>query len=179
MPTDIIDTPLFSRDVPVRWWEYPVLLATGLLTVAWFAIEGSRRNSGFVTSGLTLVTFAVGCPVCNKLVLLAVGTSGALGLWAPVQPALAALSLALLTGLVALRWQRRPWVTGSCTRVPDCEAPGAYKQPRPANTNGLSPCASSAHGRSPTSTRVVGQAPFQDAVIEPDRPFPAYGPPEI
>ncbi|RAV08917.1 hypothetical protein DQP55_18260 [Mycolicibacterium sp. GF69] len=70
LPTDIIDTPLFSRDVPVRWWEYPVLIATGVLTAAWFGIEGPRRNTGSIASGVSLVTFAVGCPVCNKLVLL-------------------------------------------------------------------------------------------------------------
>ncbi|MGV0797180.1 hypothetical protein ABQF26_09455 [Mycolicibacterium elephantis] len=115
VPTDIIDTPMFSRDIPVRWWEYPVLGATGVLTAAWFALGGARRATGPMASGLALVTFAVGCPVCNKLVLLAVGASGALSLWAPLQPALAALSLALLMVLVVLRWRRRPCVSDSCT----------------------------------------------------------------
>lgn len=118
-PTDIIDTPLFSREVPVRWWEYPVLIATGLLTATWFGIEGVRRNTGAVASGVALTTFAVGCPVCNKLVLLAVGTSGALGLWAPLQPVLAALSLALLSLLVVMRWRRRPCASGGCRTAPD------------------------------------------------------------
>lgn len=40
--------------------------------------------------------FAVGCPVCNKLVLLAVGTSGALAWFEPVQPVLSVLALGLL-----------------------------------------------------------------------------------
>ncbi|MGE2690580.1 hypothetical protein [Mycolicibacterium pulveris] len=114
VPTDIIDTPLFSRDIPVRWWEYPVLITTGVLTAAWFAIGGARRNGGPMVSGLALVTFAVGCPVCNKLVLLAVGASGALSLWAPLQPVLAAFSLVLLTVLVVLRWRRRPCGSDSC-----------------------------------------------------------------
>ncbi|MGV0871499.1 hypothetical protein [Mycolicibacterium sp. XJ879] len=119
VPTDIIDTPLFSRDVPVRWWEYPVLIATGVLTAAWVAIGGARRNTGSMASGLALVTFAVGCPVCNKLVLLAVGASGALSLWAPLQPVLAGFSLALLTVLVVLRWRRRPCVSGVvCSGTP-------------------------------------------------------------
>ncbi|MGV0644128.1 hypothetical protein ABQE44_12065 [Mycolicibacterium sp. XJ2546] len=119
VPTDIIDTPLFSRDVPVRWWEYPVLIATGVLTAVWFAIGGARRNTGSMASGLALVTFAVGCPVCNKLVLLAVGASGALSLWAPLQPMLAGFSLALLTVLVVLRWRRRPCVSGvECSGTP-------------------------------------------------------------
>lgn len=38
IPTDIIPNPVFGREVPVRWWEYPVLGATALLTGAWFSI---------------------------------------------------------------------------------------------------------------------------------------------
>ncbi|MEU3550893.1 hypothetical protein [Streptomyces longwoodensis] len=41
-------------------------------------------------------TLAVGCPICNKLVVLAIGVSGALSYWAPLQPVLAVASLALL-----------------------------------------------------------------------------------
>jgi hypothetical protein len=41
--------------------------------------------------------FAVGCPICNKLVVLAIGVSGALTYWAPVQPALGVATVALLT----------------------------------------------------------------------------------
>jgi len=45
--------------------------------------------------------FAVGCPVCNKLVVLALGAGGALTYFAPVQPVMALLTLGLL--LYALR----------------------------------------------------------------------------
>jgi hypothetical protein len=45
--------------------------------------------------------FAVGCPVCNKLVLLALGASGAVTWFAPLQPFLALVSIGLL--VVALR----------------------------------------------------------------------------
>ncbi|QDQ99015.1 hypothetical protein FO059_14545 [Tomitella fengzijianii] len=111
VPTDIIANPWFSREIPVRWWEYPVLAATCLLTAAWFAIRMTRPQDTTGKSGAyggaALALFAVGCPVCNKLVLLAVGTSGALGLWAPIQPYLAVVSLALLGAAVAYRWRRR------------------------------------------------------------------------
>jgi hypothetical protein len=43
-----------------------------------------------------LALLAIGCPACNKLVVMLVGTSGALSLWAPLQPALAIGSIALL-----------------------------------------------------------------------------------
>ncbi|MGY4708832.1 hypothetical protein ACXDF8_04585 [Mycolicibacterium sp. CBM1] len=114
VPTDVIDTPWFGREVPVRWWEYPTLAAVGVLTALWFGISGPRRATGAAGGGLMLATFAVGCPVCNKLVLAAVGTSGALGLWAPLQPLLAALSVALLAGVVVWRWRQRPCANGAC-----------------------------------------------------------------
>ncbi|MFP5368480.1 MAG: hypothetical protein ACLGIS_16910, partial [Actinomycetes bacterium] len=47
-------------------------------------------------AGAIVSFFAVGCPVCNKLVLLALGTSGAMQYFEPIQPLLAALSIALL-----------------------------------------------------------------------------------
>lgn len=111
VPTDIVANPWFAREIPVRWWEYPVLAATCLLTAAWFGIQmagpddtGGRPGA---YGGAALALFAVGCPVCNKVVLLAIGTSGALGFWAPIQPYLAVLSLMLLGASVVYRWRRR------------------------------------------------------------------------
>ncbi len=111
VPTDIIANSWFTREIPVRWWEYPVLAATCLLTAAWFGIRtarpDARQGGAGAFGGAGLAMFAVGCPVCNKLVLAAVGTSGALGVWAPIQPYLAAVSLVLLAAAVAYRWRRR------------------------------------------------------------------------
>lgn len=114
LPTDVIDTPWFSREVPVRWWEYPTLIAIGVLTALWYAIPSPAAGAGSAVGGVTLATFAIGCPVCNKLVIAAIGTTGALGLWAPVQPLLAAASVALMTGLVLWRWRKRPCSAGRC-----------------------------------------------------------------
>lgn len=110
IPTDIIANPIFGREIPVRWWEYPVFGVTILLTAAWFGIQTrpSDRSSGAVpTAGAVMAFLAVGCPVCNKLVLLAIGASGAMGFWAPLQPFVAAASVALMAGAVAYRWRRR------------------------------------------------------------------------
>lgn len=46
--------------------------------------------------GVALAWFAIGCPVCNKLVLLALGTSGAMAWFAPLQPLLAVVGMVLL-----------------------------------------------------------------------------------
>lgn len=121
IPSDIIANPLFGREVPVRWWEYPVLGATALLTGLWFGIgrpvespaacevpaEQSAKGGRLMSVGVFAAWFAVACPVCNKLVLLVLGTSGAMGLWAPAQPYLAAVSLLALAGAVVWKWRTK------------------------------------------------------------------------
>ena len=108
LPTDIIDTPLFVRMTPVVWWNYPYWLASailvGLLAATYVGSPdrgGSSRFQGKVLGGGLLSVFAIGCPICNKLVVLALGASGALTYFAPVQPILGLLSVGLL--LYALR----------------------------------------------------------------------------
>lgn len=46
---------------------------------------------------------AVGCPTCNKLVVLALGTTGALDWFAPAQPVLGIVSIALLAWALRAR----------------------------------------------------------------------------
>ena len=72
-----------------------------------------RWERAFVV-GAGLAMFAVACPVCNKIVLLALGTSGALGFWQPLQPFLAAISLAALIAAVAWAWRRNPCADNGC-----------------------------------------------------------------
>ncbi|MCM2578429.1 hypothetical protein [Streptomyces meridianus] len=104
IPTDVVPNPLFSRSVPVQWWNYPVLaltavpaglvLATYVRRPAGGETEPALSKAGSV--GGVLSFLAVGCPVCNKLVLLLLGTSGALTIWAPLQPFVALASVVLM-----------------------------------------------------------------------------------
>lgn len=100
-PTDLIRTPFFTRMTPILWWNYPVLVASAALSglaVATYvrpAVSNRPRGGGITGAGL-LSAFAVGCPVCNKLVVAALGVSGALNIWAPLQPVLAVSAMALL-----------------------------------------------------------------------------------
>lgn len=109
VPTDLIDTPLFSRAVPVAAWAVPVLAVTaaltGLLTATYVARPtGARRSTGRLGAiGWFASFFAVGCPVCNKLVLIALGASGAIRFFEPAQPYLAAASILLLVVALARR----------------------------------------------------------------------------
>jgi hypothetical protein len=84
VPTDLIDTPFFVREVPPTWWSFPVLALTAALAglvaatyVARLPEVPPERGQRFGLTGAIVSFFAVGCPVCNKLVLLALGTSGA------------------------------------------------------------------------------------------------------
>lgn len=110
VPTAVVPTPLFGRTVPTPWWAWPTLaltaVLTGLLLATYVRVagqDGDRRSARLGTVGGALSFFAVGCPVCNKLVLLALGTSGALTVWQPVQPVLAVASSALLAAATVRR----------------------------------------------------------------------------
>lgn len=114
LATAIIDNPLFVRMIPTPWWAYPVWIASavllGLLVGTYVAPRGkeataTRNDQRRGLGGMLLAWFAVGCPTCNMLVVLALGTSGAVSWFQPLQPILAAGSLVLL--VIALRSRLR------------------------------------------------------------------------
>lgn len=122
LPTAVIPNPVFGREIGVTWWSYPVVIVTaalgGLLIATYVRPRGvgvdpeeaaesedRDRASTLGLAGAFVTFFAVGCPVCNKLVLLALGTSGAITWFAPIQGYLALASVALM--VVALRARLR------------------------------------------------------------------------
>lgn len=120
LPSDVIPNPVFGRPVDVTWWSYPVLVVTavlgGLLVATYVRVGGDeatelmpdrispdRTDDDDIDApgkagglGGLLSFFAVGCPTCNKLAVVALGSAGALDWFAPAQPILAVLSVALL-----------------------------------------------------------------------------------
>lgn len=110
VPTGVVHTSFYTRMTPVLWWNYPVWAVSAILaglTAATYVrlpqgAESQAPDRSRRTVGATLLsTFAVGCPICNKLVVAVIGVSGALSYWAPLQPILGVLSVGLLaTGLV-------------------------------------------------------------------------------
>jgi len=112
VPTDVIPNPVFGRPVAVTWWSAPVLAFTSVLAgllAATYVRTGSEveadQSARMGGVGGVLAYLAVGCPVCNKLVLLALGTTGAMEFFAPVQPVLAVAGVVVLA--VALRFRLR------------------------------------------------------------------------
>lgn len=123
LPTVMIPNPVFSRMVPVTAWDRPVWVVTSVLAgllVATYVTpggaapgpddpDGATADGELDTAGrrggigAVMTYFAIGCPVCNKLVVLALGTSGAMSWFAPAQPLLAAGSIALLAWALRTR----------------------------------------------------------------------------
>lgn len=104
--TAVMENPLFIRMTPVRPQDYAIWLASGLLmgliagTFVWPAPAGDHRKT---ISGRVLSALAVGCPICNKLVVLLLGVSGALTIFGPAQLYLGSLSVLLLAWTFRLR----------------------------------------------------------------------------
>lgn len=102
VPTVLVPNPVFGRAEPVTWWAWPVLVVTATLsglvmaTYVRGAGDTSTRPARAGLAGGFLAYLAVGCPVCNKVALLALGYAGALRWFAPVQPLLAVAGIVLL-----------------------------------------------------------------------------------
>jgi len=110
IPTAVFPTPFFGRAVAVTSWSMPVLIATSILTGLLIATyiktdEVITEDRSLKVGGLGgfFSFIAVGCPVCNKVALLALGSTGAVKFFAPVQPFIAVAGIALLLYAVRKR----------------------------------------------------------------------------
>jgi hypothetical protein len=107
--TAVIPTPLFVRMTPVTlanlvFWIVPALLVGPLIASSVFPITAQRCDVGNRTAAGGLLSFlAVGCPLCNKVIVVALGASGALTYFEPIQPLLGLVAVGLLGYAV---WQR-------------------------------------------------------------------------
>ena len=116
LPTAVIPNPIFGRAIETTWWSYPTVFFSailgGLLIATYvresinddeIEVKGTDTSLRIGTLGGFITFFAVGCPVCNKLVLLALGSSGAISWFAPVQPFLAVISLLFMLWALNVR----------------------------------------------------------------------------
>lgn len=114
IPTAIIPNPLFIRMLPAgplnyAFWIVPALLfgpllATYLVPIAESNCPLQRR----ATAGGILSFLAVGCPICNKVVVVLLGVGGALNYFQPLQPVLGAASVLMLAYALWLRVRPSP-----------------------------------------------------------------------
>jgi hypothetical protein len=129
----IIPNPLFGRQIPPDGAALAVWLVSAPLMGAIAATYLTPIPGGDATplvtpepaarsalgyAGTIGAFLAIGCPVCNKVALVLLGTGGALNVWAPLQPVLGGLSLVLLAATLAWRLRAR-------SRGGACANPGA------------------------------------------------------
>jgi hypothetical protein len=126
--TAIIPNPVFGRSVapePFAIWTWilsaplmGLVMATytspapsspiRLVTLEPAVAATAERRSTTLGSVAGIGAFlAIGCPVCNKVALVLLGASGAMSVYAPIQPFIGAASLLLLAATVAWRLRLR------------------------------------------------------------------------
>ena len=125
----IIPNPVFGRQIPPEPFAIAVWLVSaplmGLLGATYTVRAvparatmgagvlvpagdlGERQGTTIGTVASLGAFLAIGCPVCNKIALVLLGTSGAMTLFAPIQPIIGAASLMLLAGTLAWRFRLR------------------------------------------------------------------------
>jgi hypothetical protein len=97
VPTRLVANPWFSRMTPTRPQDYVFLVVSSVLLGATLAVGRHRTLSGArsLTGGVATY-LAVGCPVCNKVVVMLLGTGGAMTWFAPLQPVIAVVGVLVL-----------------------------------------------------------------------------------
>ena len=106
LTTAIFENWFFVRMTPVRAQDYVIWILSSVLIgliVGTYFVANSTSGDGKIVSGGVLSVLAVGCPTCNKLVVLLLGTTGALTFFAPLQLYIGIASVLLLGWTLVLR----------------------------------------------------------------------------
>lgn len=124
VPTAVVPNPFFTRMTPTQPLDVVFWLSSSVLMGLTFATFVARPRDAVVdphggmggapTSLAGIGAFlAIGCPICNKIVVGLLGVSGALTVFAPIQPLIGFTSVVLLGGTLAYRLRQR---TRGCPR---------------------------------------------------------------
>jgi len=109
IPTAVLPNPLFTRMTPVRPLDYAFLAASAILSglvLATYAAGAGDRCQTRAGAGGFLAFLAIGCPICNKIVVALLGVGGAFAYFEPLQPVLGLASVVLLATALVLRLPR-------------------------------------------------------------------------
>ena len=116
VPTVLIPTPFFARMTPTSLRDYVIwalsvpLLGPLLALTTLYPVSDVRETLRHIGNGNwragvggTLSLLSVGCPVCNKIVVVVLGVTGAMTLFDPLRPALGVAALGVLAVTLTLR----------------------------------------------------------------------------
>ncbi len=116
VPTAVIPNPWFIRMTPTEPFNVATMILSaplmGVLTATYLARPTGTsgvpaEGGGRATVGGVAAYLAIGCPICNKIIVAVLGVSGALNVFAPVQPLIGAGSVILLSATLIWRLRRR------------------------------------------------------------------------
>ncbi len=116
IPTAVFPNPWFVRMTPTEPFNVATMLLSaplmGVLTATYLSrptgvSSASAERGGRATIGGVAAYLAIGCPICNKIIVAVLGVSGALNVFAPVQPVIGAGSVLLLSATLIWRLRRR------------------------------------------------------------------------
>jgi hypothetical protein len=106
----LFPTGIFERMTPISGFEYALLPVSAGLVGAFMLYRERARAAGAACdlsagAGGLAAFLGITCPVCNKVVVLVLGASGALQVLEPLRPVLGLAGVGLLAGAVV--WMRR------------------------------------------------------------------------
>lgn len=110
IPTDVVPNPWFTRMTSVRTLDVVFLVLTSLLLgpliATYLSSTLAKSIKTSAKAGLLsgpLGWFAIGCPICNKIIVALLGVSGALNYFEPIQPLLGLLGVGLAAAALYVR----------------------------------------------------------------------------
>ncbi len=112
----LVSAPLMGVVMATYFAPLPAGVAVPIDPPAGSDLPARRDGTTAGTVGGLVAFLAIGCPTCNKIALVLLGTSGAANIFGAVQPLLGVVSLALLAG--TLVWRLRLRARGGACAVP-------------------------------------------------------------
>ena len=106
IPTALIPNPIFHRMTPANMLDYVFLVSTALLGGIYLVIPATSCPQDTKAAGggiLGLLAFA--CPICDKLLVLLLGTTFLMAYFDPIRPLLGAVSIILLAYAIEKKLQ--------------------------------------------------------------------------
>lgn len=113
--------PLFARMTPTSGFEIALLLLQSALAGIYVGLPRSPCGKGTAGAGAVIGFLGIACPVCNKILVLLVGSTLLLEYFEPVRLYVALGGVVLLAAAIWLKLARP-----DCVRAPP---PAAWREP--------------------------------------------------
>ena len=108
--TALIPNPIFTRMVQITTWDYLFLILLPILlsTFIFLKLENKSKDqkNEYTAFGAAFVSiFALGCPICNALLISIFSATALLAYFDPYRPVLGLISSVLLIVAIAFEYK--------------------------------------------------------------------------